>query len=96
MAGFGRVKGLAAIVALALVAAVLAAPAAEAQAPKRFFTIAAVEPKGGTTVDKEAFPAAALPEGGGYVCASPIKRAAGRSPPTCGSRARSSSRKATR
>jgi plastocyanin len=42
-----------------------------AQAEKRFFTIAAVEPKGGTTVDKEPFPTAAVPEGGGYVIRKP-------------------------
>lgn len=34
---------------------------------KRTITMAAVEPKGGTTVDKEPFPQAALPEGGGYL-----------------------------
>lgn len=37
------------------------------QAESRFFTVAAVEPKGGTTVDKETFPASSLPDGGGYV-----------------------------
>ena len=42
-----------------------------AEAAKRFFTIAAVEPKGGTTVDKEPFPSAALPEGNGYVIKKP-------------------------
>ena len=31
----------------------------------------AVEPKGGTTADKEPFPASALPEGGGYVIRKP-------------------------
>lgn len=43
----------------------------EAQAAKRSFTIAAVEPKGGATVDKEPFPEKALPEGGGYVLRKP-------------------------
>lgn len=38
---------------------------------KRHIVIAAVEPKGGTTVDKEAFPNAALPTGKGYVLNSP-------------------------
>lgn len=38
---------------------------------KRHFTIAVIEPKGGTTVDKEAFPETALPEGGGYVLKAP-------------------------
>ena len=38
---------------------------------KRFFTIAAIEPRGGATVDKEAFPADPLPAGGGYVIRQP-------------------------
>ena len=38
---------------------------------KRFFTIAAVEPRGGVTVDKEAFPTEPLPSGGGYVIRQP-------------------------
>lgn len=37
-----------------------------AQPQKRFFTVLAVEPKGGTTEDKEPFPAEPLPSGGGY------------------------------
>lgn len=40
-------------------------------AEKRFFTIAAVEPRGGATVDREAFPAEPLPSGGGYVMRQP-------------------------
>lgn len=36
------------------------------KAADRRFVIAAVEPKGGVTVDVEEFPAAALPGGGGY------------------------------
>jgi plastocyanin len=40
-------------------------------AEKRFFTIAAVEPRGGVTVDKEAFPTDPLPQGGGYVIRQP-------------------------
>jgi plastocyanin len=55
----------------ALVGTVLASLPVPVQAAKRFFTIAAVEPKGGTTVDKEAFPTAALPEGKGYVIKKP-------------------------
>lgn len=43
-----------------------------AQAPgKRFFTIAAAEPKGAANVEQEAFPAQALPSGGGYVVKQP-------------------------
>jgi plastocyanin len=58
-------------VAGALSALLLAGWLHEAQAAKRSFTIAAVEPKGGATVDKEPFPQAALPEGGGYVLRKP-------------------------
>ena len=42
-----------------------------AWADKRFFTVLAVEQKGGTTVDKEPFPTSPLPQGGGYVIAQP-------------------------
>jgi len=42
-----------------------------AQAAKRSFTIAAVEPKGGTTIDKEPFPSDPLPRGGGYILKKP-------------------------
>ena len=38
---------------------------------KRFFTVAAVEPKGGATIDKEPFPTESLPAGGGYVLRQP-------------------------
>ena len=55
----------------ALVGALLVGASGPAQAAQRFFTIAAVEPKGGTTVDKEPFPTAALPQGGGYVIKKP-------------------------
>ena len=34
---------------------------------RRFFTIAAVEPRGGANVSQEALPAEPLPAGGGYV-----------------------------
>ncbi len=43
----------------------------EALAEKRFFAVAAVEPKGGVTVDKEPFPPEAMPGGGGYVLNKP-------------------------
>lgn len=45
-----------------------------ASAERRFFTILAVEPKGGTTVDKEPFPTGTLPPGGGYVIAQPDEK----------------------
>lgn len=38
---------------------------------KRFFTIAAVEPRGGVNVSQEPFPIEALPPGGGYVVKQP-------------------------
>jgi hypothetical protein len=43
----------------------------QVQAEKRNFTIAAVEMKGGATVDKEQFPTVALPPGPGYVLTKP-------------------------
>lgn len=42
-----------------------------ADAAKRHIVVAAVEPKGGVTVDKEAFPAQALPAGPGYILKKP-------------------------
>ncbi len=42
-----------------------------AQAPGRVIYMAAVEMKGGTQQDKEAYPAAALPAGGGYIKTPP-------------------------
>jgi plastocyanin len=54
---------------LAGIAALAAPPSADAA--KRTFTILAVEPKGGTTTDKEPFPTEALPAGGGYVVKQP-------------------------
>lgn len=52
----------------------LTAWTSSAWAEKRFFTILAVEPKGGTTVDKEPFPTDPLPSGGGYVLAQPDEK----------------------
>jgi plastocyanin len=57
--------------ALITAAMIWASPAA---AEKRFFTVLAVEPKGGTTVDKEPFPTGSLPPGGGYVIAQPDEK----------------------
>ncbi len=42
-----------------------------AQAPGRVIYVAAVEMKGGTQQDKEPYPAAALPAGGGYLKTPP-------------------------
>ena len=49
-------------------------PANLASAEKRFFTVLAVEPKGGTTVEKESFPSGQLPSGGGYVLSQPDEK----------------------
>ena len=64
------------LVPLLAVLALLAAcgqTAAGAVAPPQERTIymAAIEPKGGTTVDKEPFPAQSLPPGGGYGLKAP-------------------------
>ena len=47
-----------------------ARPAAT-QAMERTIYLAAIEPKGGTTVTQEAFPTAELPKGGGYLIKEP-------------------------
>lgn len=57
--------------ALTAIGILMAGSLGEAQAAKRSFTIAAVEPKGGTTVDKEPFPQGNVPDGGGYVLKKP-------------------------
>jgi len=82
------------VVLLGLMATVAAS--GQAQAEKRTFTIAAVEMKGGVTVDKEQFPTEALPAGAGYVLNKPDQTAAGRSQFICGHRARSSSTRTMR
>jgi len=70
-------KRIAMTAALTALLGLSAGPAVAAEvhgkpvAGKRTITIAAVEPKGGTTVDKEAFPTAALPQGGGYILKKP-------------------------
>lgn len=46
--------------------------ASRAQMPeRRFFTVLAVEPRGGVNVGQEAFPTEPLPAGGGYVVRPP-------------------------
>jgi plastocyanin len=57
--------------ALALAAIGAVGVAAPSQAAERFFTIAAIEPKGGVTIDQEPFPGATLPAGGGYIVKEP-------------------------
>lgn len=59
------------IASAALVALSQIGMASSAEAAKRFFTITAVEPKGGATTDKEPFPTTALPGGKGYVLKHP-------------------------
>lgn len=55
----------------AVAALLLASWPHEARAAKRSFTIVAMEPKGAANVEKEPFPTAALPNGGGYVLKAP-------------------------
>ena len=45
-----------------------------AWAEKRFLTVLAIEPKGGTTADKETYPTNQLPPGGGYVIRPPDEK----------------------
>jgi hypothetical protein len=79
LVGFGRreiecmpFERIAAAVAAAVLGiAGLGAGSNAAAAEKRVFTIAAVEPQGNTTADKEPFPIEPLPVGGGYVLKPP-------------------------
>jgi plastocyanin len=57
-----------------LAAAILGFASVGAAAEKRHFTVLAVEPKGGATQDKEPFPTAPLPAGGGYVMTKPDEK----------------------
>ena len=59
------------ISAVLLAVTSVAGTSGQAHAEKRSFTIAAVEAKGGATVDKEQFPAEGLPAGAGYVLTKP-------------------------
>jgi plastocyanin len=54
-----------------VLSAVASADLAQAAGMKRIITMVAVEAKGGTTIDKEPFPTAALPEGKGYELEAP-------------------------
>ena len=66
-----RRSGHSRLVGTTLVAAGLLAILPSAHAEKRHIVVTAVEPKGGTTVDKESFPAEPLPQGPGYVLKKP-------------------------
>ncbi|HEY7386268.1 MAG TPA: cupredoxin domain-containing protein [Beijerinckiaceae bacterium] len=54
-----------------LIASGLFSSAASEAQEKRFFTIAAVEPRGGVNVGQELFPSEPLPLGGGYLIKQP-------------------------
>ncbi len=54
-----------------LVLAGCAGGSASVTSAERTIYMAAVEPKGGATVDTEPFPALAMPEGGGYILKEP-------------------------
>lgn len=58
-------------IAAALFAVGASLQASPALAESRFFTVLAVEPRGGVTTDREPFPAQPLPGGGGYVTNPP-------------------------
>lgn len=65
------IKRLLLITCISIVGIVVLAACGGASAPaaapvERTIYMAAIEPKGSTTVDKEPFPAAAVPTGGGY------------------------------
>ncbi|MEK6709228.1 MAG: hypothetical protein AABZ64_01485, partial [Nitrospinota bacterium] len=66
-----RRKMLIALFGIVCGAALLAAWLPAAQAAERVIYMQAVEPKGGATIDKEPFPGANLPKGGGYVIKQP-------------------------
>jgi len=57
--------------AIGLATTLAALAVAPAQAEKRYIVVAAIEPKGGATVEKEPFPSTPLPEGKGYVLKKP-------------------------
>jgi plastocyanin len=59
-------KAMKTLFAAVLLNAVAVVATGEARAEQRSFTIAAVEPKGSASVDKEPFPTATLPAGAGY------------------------------
>lgn len=66
MDSLGRIRFLLALAALAVVS-----PSHRAFAADRHIVVTAFEPKGGANVEKEPFPTAPLPEGGGYVLKKP-------------------------
>ncbi len=70
------IKRLLLLICISIVGIVVLAACGGSSAPaaapvERTIYMAAVEPKGGVTVDKEPFPSAALPEGGGYILKEP-------------------------
>ncbi len=66
------IKRLLTLAAIAVVTLAACGGQTASVAPvERTIYMAAVEPKGGVTVDQEPFPSAALPEGGGYILKEP-------------------------
>ena len=66
------IKRLLILAAIAVVTLAACSGQTASVAPaERTIYMAAVEPKGGVTVDKEPFPSVALPEGGGYILKEP-------------------------
>lgn len=65
-------RGLALVSGIAMTGVLLLGLTLGVQAAEeRVIYMAAIEPKGGVTVDKEPYPAAAFPKGGGYVKKAP-------------------------
>ena len=64
-------RSLLLIIVGTLALAACGAPAASSAPAERTIYMAAVEPKGGATVDKEPFPSQSLPTGGGYILKEP-------------------------
>lgn len=69
----GTILGLLAGIIAVLAACVLTSPTASADPTKRTIYVAAIEPKGSTTLAKEPFPTAKLPPGAGYGLKAPDK-----------------------
>lgn len=64
-------QGLAGVLVAMVVVAACTPAGAKIAVGERTIYLAAIEPKGSTTADKEPFPAEALPGGGGYILKEP-------------------------
>jgi heme/copper-type cytochrome/quinol oxidase subunit 2 len=69
-----RSSPIAVLLAAGFAASALAQGSTPQSPRQRTIYVAAVEPKGGVTIDKEPFPAAELPPGGGYLLRKPDEK----------------------